>query len=94
MSPEVDSDKTEFQWGVPDLDQIRSFLMYNLLWTQTEVDEVMVPLVQDMNKKKLEGRQSTISEFFPQEYIQSRKELNLGKRLKTAANKLKKQKHL
>lgn len=94
MSPEVDSDKTEFQWGVPDLDQIRSFLMYNLSWTQTEVDEVMVPLVQDMNKKKLEGRQSTISEFFPQEYIQSRKELNLGKRLKTAANKLKKQKHL
>ena len=62
--------------GVPDLDQIRSFNVQPL-WTQTEVDEVMVPLVQDMNKKKLEGRQSTISEFFPQEYIQSRKELNL-----------------
>lgn len=94
ISPEVDSDKTKFQWGVPDLDQIRSFLMYNLSWSQTEVDEVMVPLVQDMNKKKSEGRQSILNEFFPQEYIQSRKELNLGKRLKTAANKLKKRKHL
>ncbi|RCK59312.1 DNA repair protein RAD2 [Candida viswanathii] len=89
-NPEVDSDKTKFKWGVPDLDQIRSFLMYNLSWSQAQVDEVMVPLIRDMNKRRSEGTQSTIGEFFPQEYIQTRKELKLGKRMKTAANKLKK----
>ncbi|EMG45815.1 RAD2 DNA repair protein RAD2 [Candida maltosa Xu316] len=92
INPEVDSDKTQFKWGVPNLDQIRSFLMYNLSWDQSQVDEVMVPLIREMNRRKAEGTQSTIGEFFPQEYIQSRKELNLGKRMKTAANKLKKKK--
>ncbi|CCG23933.1 Rad2 protein [Candida orthopsilosis Co 90-125] len=88
--PEVDSDKSEFKWGIPNLDQIRSFLMYNVNWSQERVDEVMVPLVRDLNKKRAEGTQSTIGEFFSQEYIQSRKELNTGKRLKAAANKLSK----
>ncbi|KAG7666007.1 RAD2 [[Candida] subhashii] len=90
MLPEVDSDKDEFKWGVPDLDQIRSYLMYNVNWSQERVDEVMIPLIRDMNRRKAEGTQSTIGEFFPQEYIQSRKEINLGKRMKHAANKLNK----
>lgn len=89
-SPEVDHDKSEFKWGVPSLDQIRSFLMYNVSWSQAKVDEVLIPLIRDMNRKKAEGTQSTISEFFPQEYIQSRKEIALGKRMKTAARKLNK----
>ena len=88
--PEVDHDRSEFKWGVPNLDQIRSFLMYNLRWTQDKVDEVMIPLIRDMNRKRTEGTQSTIGEFFPQEYIQSRKEVKLGKRMKSAANKLNK----
>ncbi|CAK9441273.1 uncharacterized protein LODBEIA_P51420 [Lodderomyces beijingensis] len=92
--PQVDHDKSEFKWGVPNLDQIRSFLMYNVGWTQERVDEVMIPLIRDLNKKRAEGTQSTIGEFFPQEYIQSRKELHLGKRMKTAANKLHKRKKL
>lgn len=89
-SPDVDHDKTEFKWGVPSLDQIRSFLMYNASWSQARVDEVMVPLIRDMNRKKAEGTQSTIGEFFPQEYIQTRKEIALGKRMKTATSKLNK----
>ena len=90
--PEVDHDKSEFKWGVPSLDQIRSFLMYNVSWSQARVDEVMVPLIRDMNRKKAEGTQSTISEFFPQDYIQTRKEIGLGKRMKTAAQRLNKNK--
>ena len=91
--PEVDHDKSEFKWGVPSLDQIRSFLMYNVSWSQARVDEVMVPLIRDMNRKKAEGTQSTISEFFPQDYIQTRKEIGLGKRMKTAAQRLNKNKN-
>ncbi|KAK6204567.1 uncharacterized protein RJT21DRAFT_90557 [Scheffersomyces amazonensis] len=92
--PEVDHDRTEFKWGVPNLDQIRTYLMFNVGWNQSQVDEVMIPLIRDMNRKLTEGTQSTIGEFFPQEYIQLRKELNIGKRMKSAANKLHKRKKL
>lgn len=89
-NPEVDRDDSEFKWGVPSLDQIRSFLMYNVRWTQEAVDEVMVPLIRSMNKRRTEGTQSTITEFFPQEYISYKKDVAMGKRMKVAANKLKK----
>lgn len=88
--PEVDNDDSEFKWGIPSLDQIRTFLMYNVGWSQAKVDEVMIPLIRDMNRKRAEGTQSTIGEFFPQEYISYKKEVNLGKRMKVAASKLKK----
>ncbi|RKP29771.1 PIN domain-like protein [Metschnikowia bicuspidata] len=86
---EVDRDDSMFKWGVPRLDHIRSFLVYNVGWTQERVDEVMVPLVQNMNRQRQEGTQATIGEFFPQEYISYRKDMALGKRMKVAAEKLK-----
>lgn len=85
--PEVDRTRSPFQWGIPNLDRIRTFLMYNVNWSQERVDEVMVPLIQDLNRKKAEGTQLTLGEFFPQEY-RSSKELTLGKRLKAATSKL------
>ncbi|QFZ26724.1 putative DNA repair protein [Clavispora lusitaniae] len=88
--PEVDRDDSAFKWGTPSLDQIRSFLMYNVQWSQARVDEVMVPLIRDMNRKKAEGTQSTIGEFFPEEYISYKKNVGLGKRMKVAASKLSK----
>ncbi|CCE73125.1 Piso0_000145 [Millerozyma farinosa CBS 7064] len=88
--PEVDSDTTSFKWGIPNLNDIRSYLIYNVGWTQSRVDEVMVPLIRDINRKKSEGTQSTISEFFPQELIKTRKEIGLGKRIKAATERLSK----
>lgn len=88
--PEVDSDATPFKWGIPNLNDIRSYLIYNVGWTQSRVDEVMVPLIRDINRKKSEGTQSTISEFFPQELIKTRKEIGLGKRIKAATERLSK----
>lgn len=86
---EVDKDDSLFKWGIPRLDQIRSFLMYNVRWSQQRVDEVMVPLIQNMNRQRQEGKQSTIGEFFPQEYISYKKDVGLGKRMKVAAKRLK-----
>lgn len=86
--PEVDHDETDFKWGIPNLDQIRSFLMFNLSWSQSRVDEVLVPLIRDMNRKKAEGTQSTIGEFFPLEYISMSKNIGIGNRMKSAAAKL------
>lgn len=88
--PEVDHDETDFKWGIPNLDQIRSFLMFNLSWSQSRVDEVLVPLIRDMNRKKAEGTQSTIGEFFPLEYISLKKNIGIGRRMKSAADKLNK----
>lgn len=91
-NPEVDHSKDAFKWGTPDLDQIRSFLMLNVGWSQGRVDEVMVPLIRDLNRKLREGTQSTIGEFFTTSHIQSTKELNIGKRMKAATNRLRKSK--
>lgn len=86
---DIDNDDSMFKWGIPRLDHIRSFLMYNVGWSQERVDEVMVPLIQSMNRQRQEGKQTTIGEFFPQEYISYKKDVGLGKRMKVAAKKLK-----
>ncbi|GAV53833.1 hypothetical protein ZYGR_0AK03350 [Zygosaccharomyces rouxii] len=91
LNPEVDNDKTEFVWGTPDLDMLRSFFKRKVGWPQEKTDEVLVPLIRDMNKRR-KSKQSTITEFFPREYIQGQRNLNLGKRLSTASGKLKKRK--
>ncbi|KAK9236213.1 hypothetical protein V1525DRAFT_433947 [Lipomyces kononenkoae] len=52
LHPTVDSDSTEFVWGTPDLDRIRSFLMSTIGWGKERADEVLVPLIKSMNLKK------------------------------------------
>ena len=64
LTPEVDSDPAEFQWGVPDLDKLRSFLMATIGWSQERTDEVLVPVIRDMNKRGVEGTQANITRFF------------------------------
>ena len=62
--PEVDSDPEQFQWGVPDLDALRSFLMATIGWSQERTDEVLVPVIRDMNRRIDEGTQANITAFF------------------------------
>ncbi|KIW17585.1 hypothetical protein PV08_04780 [Exophiala spinifera] len=64
LNPEVDSDPEPFQWGVPDLDKLRSFLMATIGWSQERTDEILVPVIRDMNKREIEGTQSNITRFF------------------------------
>ena len=64
MNPEVDSDPSPFQWGVPDLDALRSFLMATIGWSQERTDEVLVPVIKDMNRRENEGTQANITQFF------------------------------
>lgn len=64
LQPEVDSDPQPFQWGVPDLDALRSFLMATIGWSQERTDEVLVPVIRDMNRRVDEGTQSNITAFF------------------------------
>lgn len=88
LNPEVDHDKTPFVWANPDLDMLRGFLYSYLGWPQEKADEVLIPLIRDINARKKAPKQSTLTDFFPREYLDHKK-LNLGKRIATASGKLK-----
>ncbi|PLB35990.1 ssDNA endodeoxyribonuclease RAD2 [Aspergillus candidus] len=64
LQPEVDADPSSFQWGVPDLHGLRNFLMSTIGWSQERTDEVLVPVIRDMNQREQEGTQSNITAFF------------------------------
>ncbi|EYE94846.1 ssDNA endodeoxyribonuclease RAD2 [Aspergillus ruber CBS 135680] len=64
LKPEVDSDPSLFQWGVPDLHGLRNFLMATIGWSQERTDEVLVPVIRDMNKREQEGTQANITSFY------------------------------
>ncbi|GME80315.1 unnamed protein product [Ambrosiozyma monospora] len=89
MKPQVDNNKTPFKWGFPDLDRIRTFLMVRLRWSQAKIDEVLLPILQNLNKKNGSNLQSNLEQFFSVEKLQRRREIQMGKRLKEATEKLK-----
>ena len=64
LEPEVDKDDSDFEWGVPDLDQLRNFLMATIGWGPERVDEILVPVIRDMNKRGREGTQANLTRFF------------------------------
>ncbi|KAK6333114.1 DNA repair protein rad2 [Orbilia javanica] len=64
LNPEVDKDSTPFEWGVPDLHGLRNFLMATIGWTSDRTDEVLVPVIRDMNRKVTEGNQVNLTNFF------------------------------
>ncbi|KAF7504282.1 hypothetical protein GJ744_002471 [Endocarpon pusillum] len=64
LHPDVDSDPSGFEWGVPDLDALRAYLMATIGWSQERTDEVLVPVIRDMNKRGVEGTQANITRFF------------------------------
>jgi DNA excision repair protein ERCC-5 len=64
LFPEVDSDPEPFQWGVPDLAALRTFLSSQIGWSWERTDEVLVPVIKDMNRREKEGTQANITRFF------------------------------
>jgi DNA excision repair protein ERCC-5 len=53
LHPEVDHDPQAFVWGIPDLDALRSFLMSQIGWTKERTDEILVPVIKDMNRRQV-----------------------------------------
>lgn len=66
VHPEVDRDATPFEWGVPDLDALRTFLGGCTGWSEDKTDELLVPVIRAMNKKLTEAsaRQTHLKDFF------------------------------
>lgn len=63
LAPEVDSDPSAFAWGVPDVAALRAFLSATIGWSEERTDEVLVPVVRDINRRGEEGTQSNITRF-------------------------------
>ncbi|KXN88602.1 DNA repair protein rad13 [Leucoagaricus sp. SymC.cos] len=67
--PTVDSSEEPFKWGLPDLDALRMFFNQELGWGQTKVDELLLPIIQKMNRRKTNtsgtpsGMQGSLSEW-------------------------------
>ncbi|EMD65398.1 hypothetical protein COCSADRAFT_114116, partial [Bipolaris sorokiniana ND90Pr] len=64
LNPEVDSSPEPFQWGVPDLAALRAYLSSQIGWSTERTDEVLVPVIRDMNRREKEGTQANITRFF------------------------------
>lgn len=64
LEPDVDKNSDQFQWGVPDLEGLRRFLMATIGWSQERTDEVLVPVIKDLNRRDMEGTQSNITRYF------------------------------
>lgn len=62
--PQVDDDPTPFAWGAPDLDRLRRFLMETVGWGPERADEVLVPVIRDLNRREAEGTQSNLTRWF------------------------------
>lgn len=61
LQPEVNSDPTEFKWGDLDLDRIREFMMTEAHWQREKCDDVLIPLIRDLNRKKAERAKNGMS---------------------------------
>ncbi|KAF9007595.1 hypothetical protein BDQ17DRAFT_1324155 [Cyathus striatus] len=64
--PMVDSSDEPFKWGLPDLDGLRDYLRDELSWGKSKVDELLLPIIQRMNRRgqeKAANKQSNLNEF-------------------------------
>lgn len=51
--PMVDDSKQAFEWGTPQLDTLRDYLMQSFGWSEGKADEVLLPVIKEMNKRKV-----------------------------------------
>ncbi|KAI1132769.1 PIN domain-like protein [Nemania abortiva] len=95
LRPEVDHSTEQFQWGSPDVEGLRQFLMATIGWSQERTDEVLVPVIRDMNRREAEGTQTNITRYFEggvgvgvKEAFAPRQRVQSSKRMTQAVNKL------
>ena len=95
LHPEVDKSTEQFQWGIPDVEGLRQFLMATIGWSKERTDEVLVPVIKDMNRRDVEGTQSNITRYFEgsvgvgaKEAFAPRQKAKASRRMADAVNRL------
>ncbi|KAH6913322.1 flap structure-specific endonuclease [Coprinopsis sp. MPI-PUGE-AT-0042] len=64
--PTVDSSEEPFKWGLPDLDGLRGFFQEELGWSQSKVDDLLLPIIQKMNRRShstTANKQGNLNDF-------------------------------
>ncbi|KAM6140757.1 DNA excision repair protein ERCC-5-like isoform 2-T2 [Pterocles gutturalis] len=61
LKPVVDETRGSFTWGKPDVEQIREFCQDHFGWTRTKIDEILSPVIKQLN---LQQTQLRIDSFF------------------------------
>ncbi|KAJ1968978.1 DNA repair protein rad2 [Dispira parvispora] len=51
VHPVVSKDDTIFQWGYPDLDGLRDYLIPRLAWPQEKLDQLIVPILRKVYQR-------------------------------------------
>ncbi|XP_033928772.1 DNA excision repair protein ERCC-5 isoform X2 [Melopsittacus undulatus] len=61
LNPVVDETRGSFIWGKPDVEQIREFCQNRFGWTRVKTDEILLPVMKQLN---LQQTQLRIDSFF------------------------------
>ncbi|XP_026698566.1 DNA repair protein complementing XP-G cells-like isoform X1 [Athene cunicularia] len=84
LKPVVDETRGSFIWGKPDVEQIREFCQNHFGWTRTKIDEILLPVMKQLN---LQQTQLRIDSFF--RLAQYEKQAIKSQRLRRAVTCLK-----
>ncbi|XP_074766791.1 DNA excision repair protein ERCC-5 isoform X1 [Athene noctua] len=84
LKPVVDETRGSFIWGKPDVEQIREFCQNHFGWTRTKIDEILLPVMKQLN---LQQTQLRIDSFF--RLAQYEKQAIKSRRLRRAVTCLK-----
>ncbi|XP_062982191.1 DNA excision repair protein ERCC-5 [Elgaria multicarinata webbii] len=79
LRPVVDESKGSFIWGRPDLEQIREFCQSHFGWTKLKTDDLLLPVLKQMNAQQTQLR---IDSFF--RLAQAEKQAIKSQRLRRA----------
>lgn len=92
LHPVVDDDQSKFVWGVPDLDSLRKYLTNATGWPLNKVNELLVPVIKDINKRIQKHKQKAQSSLldFGIAGLPTRKKLEIASsgRMKRAMERL------
>ncbi|TPX50268.1 hypothetical protein SeLEV6574_g00993 [Synchytrium endobioticum] len=64
LQPTIDEDKTQFVWGMIDHVGLQEFLFEKISWDVSKTDEVLVPVLKQLQRVRKEGGQTMLDRFF------------------------------
>ncbi|QSL66951.1 hypothetical protein MERGE_001338 [Pneumocystis wakefieldiae] len=64
LEPEVDSNFEKFEWGIPDLDSLRDFLVSTVGWSLQKINDMIIPVIRNMNLKRMNTLQTVLTDYW------------------------------
>ncbi|KTW31639.1 hypothetical protein T552_00278 [Pneumocystis carinii B80] len=91
LEPKVDSNFETFEWGIPDLDNLRDFLVSTIGWPLQKINEMIIPVIRNMNLKRMNKVQTVLTDYWftgSNTFISKPKASNKATRFTKALNNL------